>query len=278
TSYEDPVETFDVNVMGTVQVLEAARRCDSVQALIAVTSDKSYKNQNWVWGYRETDELGGHDPYSASKACAEHVISCYMGKSFQTTANRGKNLPIASVRAGNVIGGGDWAVNRIIPDAMRAISSNQDIVIRSPNATRPWQHVLEPLSGYLWLGSLLANNDERYASEWNFGPLDTEIWTVKQIVEAIYERWPTQHSKLKIEEDHSGAESQLLRLDCAKAHHSLDWHALWSVPETLDNIVEWYKHYYENPEADMYPILIRQIERYTASAQQQGLKWTSATS
>lgn len=272
-SFVDPVGTFDVNVMGTVKVLEAARLSDSVQAVISITSDKCYRNKNWVWGYRETDELGGYDPYSASKACAELVVTCYQDQRFQTAASNARMIPIASVRAGNVIGGGDWATNRVIPDIIRAIVAQENVVIRSPNATRPWQHVLEPLSGYLWLGRKILEDPEAYASSWNLGPRDEDIWTVEQLAEAILGRWNTGMTKLIIDEDKTGAESKLLRLDCAKSQEHLGWRANWTVPETLDAIVEWYRKYYEAPGMDMYETVLEQIDKYSESARANGNAW-----
>jgi CDP-glucose 4,6-dehydratase len=275
-SYEQPGGTFDVNVMGTVNVLDAARRTDSVASVVSITSDKCYRNQNWIWGYRESDELGGYDPYSASKACAEMVIRCFSDARFQRVAGSNRVVPIGSARAGNVIGGGDWARNRIIPDIVRAIEKKEDIVIRSPNATRPWQHVLEPLSGYLWLGAKLAEEPEKYTGGWNFGPRDEDIWTVQDVVHELLGKWNAPHTKLKIEEDSSGAESQLLRLDCTKAHQHLGWKAVWTVPEALKAIAEWYRRYYENPGEDMCPMVVGQIEQFTRQAQEQGLSWALA--
>ena len=272
-SYEDPGKTFDVNVMGTANVLDAARRCSSVLAAVSITSDKCYRNQNWIWGYRESDELGGYDPYSASKACSELVIRCFSDRRFQRVADADRFVPIGSARAGNVIGGGDWAADRIIPDLVRAIENAEDIVIRSPNATRPWQHVLEPLSGYLLLATQLAEDADQYGGGWNFGPRDEDIWTVKDMVSELLRRWNTSDTNLKIEEDKSGAESKLLRLDCTKAQEYLGWKAVWSVPETLDAIVEWYKLFYADTERDMYPVLVDQIARYTSRAQEQKLAW-----
>jgi CDP-glucose 4,6-dehydratase len=272
-SYEVPADTFDVNVMGTVNVLNAARSCDSVVSAVSITSDKCYKNQNWAWGYRENDELGGYDPYSASKACSELVIRCFSDPRFQRVAGSNRWVPIASARAGNVIGGGDWAQDRIIPDIVRAIANDEDVVVRSPNATRPWQHVLEPLSGYLWLGAKLAEDPESYGGGWNFGPRDEDIWTVKDMVEELLRQWAPPHTSLRIQEDASGAESKLLRLDCTKAREHLGWQAVWTVREALQAIAAWYQRYYRDPDGDMYPMLIEQIEAFTSRASEQGLAW-----
>ncbi len=272
-SFKEPIDTFNVNVMGTVHVLETARQCKSVQSVISVTSDKCYRNQNWIWGYRETDELGGVDPYSSSKACAELVVSCLSDKRYQKSARATGTAPIASVRAGNVIGGGDWASDRIIPDIIRAIEDGRDVVIRSPKATRPWQHVLEPLSGYLWLAIKLAGDRDKFTGGWNFGPKKEDSWMVQRIVEGILQRWKPSSTSLKIEEDSSGAESQLLRLDCVKAQELLGWQAIWNVPDVLDAIVDWYQRYFDNPGSDMYPVLIEQIERFSSDAQSMGQTW-----
>ncbi|MFQ3250224.1 MAG: CDP-glucose 4,6-dehydratase [Glaciecola sp.] len=272
-SIEKPANTYAVNVIGTVNVLEVARKCDSVKAVISVTSDKCYKNQNWQWGYRETDELGGVDPYSSSKACAELVVSCLSDPRYQKSAGSKTVTPIASVRAGNVIGGGDWAADRIIPDIIRAIERQDDVTIRSPNSTRPWQHVLEPLSGYLWLAVKIVKEPDAYLGGWNFGPKNDDIWTVKDIVNGILERWDTKNTKLVIKEDKSGAESQLLKLDCSKAEQLLDWRAIWNVPTVLDAIVAWYQLYLSEPNSDMYPLLISQIEQYTIDAETVGHAW-----
>jgi CDP-glucose 4,6-dehydratase len=272
-SFDNPIETFSVNVMGTVNVLEVSRLTKSVQAVITITSDKCYLNKGWAWGYRETDELGGYDPYSSSKACAELAIACYSDDRFQKIAANSRSLHIASVRAGNVIGGGDWAVNRIIPDIVRSIVSKQDIVIRSPNATRPWQHVMEPLSGYLWLGINLFEEPEKYATAWNFGPYGDETKTVKNIVDNILKLWKPENTKLIVNEDHSGAESKLLSLDCAKAQHELNWRATWSVEETLDAIVSWYKNYYSSTKVNSYEFVQKQISQYSESARLKGLPW-----
>jgi len=272
-SYEDPLNTFDVNVMGTVNVLDAARHCDSVESVVSITSDKSYRNQGWIWGYRENDELGGYDPYSASKACSDFVIRCFSDSRFQKVTGSERLLPIASARAGNVIGGGDWAQDRIIPDIVRAIGNKEDVVIRSPGATRPWQHVLEPLSGYLWLAAKLAEDPEKFVGGWNFGPADRDIWPVKNMVSELLERWGPSETQLRIEEDFSGAESKLLRLDCTKAQEYLGWRAVWSVTDALDAIAAWYKTFMEDPDRDMYPILTDQISKFTDRAAEQGVRW-----
>lgn len=271
-SYVEPRETFEVNVMGTVNVLEAARRAGSVTAFVSITSDKCYRNLNWPWGYRETDELGGYDAYSASKACAELAIGVYQDDRFQRSAPPVFEMAVASVRAGNVIGGGDWAADRVVPDTVRALADARDVVIRSPDATRPWQHVLEPLSGYLWLGSRLSQ-DRDLCTSWNFGPRSVRAVKVEQVVRRILELWPAPAERLRIERDGSYRESLLLQLDCSKAHHYLGWHATWEIDETLAAIVAWYRRFYERPEADMFGFTARQIEEYAERAREQELSW-----
>jgi CDP-glucose 4,6-dehydratase len=274
-SYDQARYTFDVNVMGTVNALEAARETGSVKAAVIITSDKCYLNVGWEWPYRETDQLGGYDPYSASKACAELAISVYQDSRFQLAANPTSDLAIASTRAGNVIGGGDWACDRIVPDTIRAIASNRDVVIRNPSATRPWQHVLEPLSAYLWLGVLLTR-DRGYCSSWNIGPAETQVLTVEQMVRSILTKWQAS-SKLVVEKDNSAREAQLLRLDCSKANQHLKWRATWLTDKALDGIVDWYKQYYSGGgDRDMYSFTVQQIEQYTRDAQSQDIAWATA--
>jgi CDP-glucose 4,6-dehydratase len=274
-SFDEPRLTFDVNLMGTLNVLEAARRTESVRAVVAVTSDKCYRNVEWEWGYRETDELGGYDPYSASKACAEIAIRAYQDPRFQQSAQAPRELAIASARAGNVIGGGDWARDRIVPDIVRAIAAGTDIVLRRPDSTRPWQHVLEPLSGYLWLGALVEK-DPSCRSAWNVGPSDGRPRTVEEIAGAILNRWSTPKTRLVIQREESGRESLLLRLDCSKAHHHLRWRTAWDIEPTLDAIVEWYQRFYERTSRDMYAFSVEQIERYTEAARRQNIAWAES--
>ncbi len=274
-SYRKPRETFEVNLMGTVNVLEAARQTESVRAVVSITSDKCYRNVEWVWGYREDDELGGDDPYSGSKACAELAIAVYRSKSFQQATDGARNLSIASARASNVIGGGDWALDRIVPDLVRAIAARRDLVMRNPNATRPWQHVLESLSGYLWLGSQLADRPE-LRSSWNFGPVDGPSRTVEDVVNAMLRQWASPATRLVGERDRRLPESTLLRLDCSKARHDLEWRATWDVERTLQAVVAWYKQFHGSNGADMFPYSIRQIDEYIADARAQNIRWATA--
>ena len=253
-SYEDPVETFDVNIMGSVNLLDAVKECGSVKSLVYITSDKCYENVEWEWGYRENDRLGGFDPYSSSKAAAELVFSAYSRSFFSSN----KKLGYASVRAGNVIGGGDYSDNRIIPDCIRAINSNKPITLRNPNATRPWQHVLEPLSGYLLLGLNLYSNPKKYSGSWNFGPSTFETRTVKEVAEIVVKYF--KKGKIIIENSADFHEAQLLQLNCDKANQILGWFPRWTVEETLNETARWYKEVING--TDPYEITMNQIKKY----------------
>jgi CDP-glucose 4,6-dehydratase len=244
-SYNEPKLTFDTNVAGSVNILEATRNTNSVKSLIYVTSDKCYKNKEWIWGYRENDELGGHDPYSASKAAAEIVFSSYMDSFF----SKNKNIGIASVRAGNVIGGGDWALDRIIPDCIRSIMNKKEIEIRNPQATRPWQHVLEPLSGYMLLAQKLYENPIEFSGSWNFGPTIESIKTVKELTEkaiGIFGKGSVTIGNTDAQKHEAG----LLHLNCDKSNHQLGWNPVWNFQQTVKTTIEWYKNYLngENPK------------------------------
>lgn len=257
-SYRDPKETFDTNVGGSVNVLEAIRATPSVRALVYITSDKCYKNREWVWGYRENDELGGRDPYSASKAAAELVFAAY-GDSFFEMRN---DFGYASVRAGNVIGGGDWSEDRIVPDCIKALSAGQPIVLRRPHATRPWQHVLEPLGGYLLLAAALRRDPKRYSSAWNFGPHAEANRTVQNLTQAIVAEWGAG----TIEVQASGTdqhEAGLLHLNCDKAHHHLDWGSRWNFERTVRETVAWYRAMAGG--ADAFEVGTQQIRTYMES-------------
>lgn len=270
-SYVETRYTFDANLMGTVNTLEAARVTDSIRSVVAISSDKCYRNVGTIDGYQEGDQLGGYDPYSASKACAELAIAVYRDERFQASAVPPRQVPIASTRAGNVIGGGDWAQDRIVPDTVRAIASEADIVVRNPDAIRPWQHVLEPLSAYLWVGALMTR-DRKYCTAWNIGPGEDEVPTVENVVQGILRRWPSR-TELVINHDRSKKEAQLLRLDCTKAHEELGWRSAWSVERTLDAIVAWYQRFYSDRSTDMYEFATQQIEEYRRSAADKGISW-----
>jgi len=237
-SYDEPKLTFETNVVGSVNVLESIRKTSSVKSLIYVTSDKCYKNNEWIWGYRENDELGGHDPYSASKAAAEIVFSSYLNSFY----SKNTSIGVASVRAGNVIGGGDWALDRIIPDCIRSIKDEKKIEIRSPQSTRPWQHVLEPLSGYMLLAKKLYESPNLYTGSWNFGPGVTSIKTVKELVERVIDILGKGSISIgKV--DGNKHEAGLLHLNCDKANHQLGWIPLWNFEQTIQMTIEWYKNY-----------------------------------
>lgn len=245
-SYENPSETFEINVMGSVNLLDAVRGCESVRSLVYITSDKCYENVEWIWGYREDDRIGGYDPYSASKGAAEIVFSSYTRSYFSSRPSLG----VASVRAGNVIGGGDWSSDRIIPDCIRAIEKQQPIQLRNPNATRPWQHVLEPLSGYLLLSAQLFNNPSQFSGAWNFGPSSSEVRTVHEVTMKIIEH--LNQGSIKITgSQNQPHEANLLQLNCDKANQLLRWYPRWHVEQTLAATAEWYNIYLTNGDIEM---------------------------
>ncbi len=239
-SYANPVETYAVNVMGTVHLLEAVRQTGTVRALVNVTSDKCYENKEWLWGYREMEPMGGHDPYSNSKACAELVTAAYRSSYFNPAKYSEHGVAIASARAGNVIGGGDWAEDRLIPDILRAIEARQPVFIRSPHAIRPWQHVLEPLSGYLTLAEKLCTEGPAYAEGWNFGPPDTDARPVQWIVEQLTAQWG-EGASWQLDANAHPHEAHYLKLDCSKARARLGWYPCWDLPTALAGIVRWHK-------------------------------------
>jgi len=236
-SYLEPVETYATNIMGTVNLLEALRQSPSVRAAVIVTSDKCYENREWLWGYRENEPLGGYDPYSSSKAGAEIVTAAYRNSFFQD-----KGAAVASARAGNVIGGGDWAADRLVPDIIRALSANKQIVIRNPRAVRPWQHVLEPLRGYMMLAMKLAAEPRRYAGAWNFGPWEASALPVEAIVERMIKTWSA--GSWRHESDGNLHEANYLKLDSSKARSEMNWKPALSAAAAIDMTVDWYKNYY----------------------------------
>jgi CDP-glucose 4,6-dehydratase len=260
-SYEDPIETYSTNIMGTVNVLEAVNRSDSVRALLVITSDKCYENQDWVWGYRETDPMGGHDPYSSSKGCAELVTSAYIRSFFSKKQSRTTPVFVASTRAGNVIGGGDWASDRLVPDIMRAILRKQPVVIRYPQAVRPWQHVLEPLRGYLVLAEKLWDQGVEFVGAWNFGPNDDDARPVSVVTEALTTLWG-KNASWKTDTIEHPYEAKYLKLDCSKARSLLRWNPVLNIEQSLVWIVEWYRAYSRGE--DMRKITQNQIARYEA--------------
>ncbi len=257
-SYSEPVNTFSTNVMGTVNVLEAVRCINSVGAVVVVTSDKCYENKEWQWGYKECEPLGGYDTYSASKACAELVANAYRQSFFQS---RGKEpmSSIASARAGNVIGGGDWAADRLIPDILRSLQSGTPVVIRHPNAIRPWQHVLEPLSGYMMLAAMLFEKGDAFAQAWNFGPPDSGAKSVQWMTEEVIAQWGGGNWEVG-----DGAhlhEATYLKLDCSKAISKLEWTPVWNPSEALAVTVNWHKAWASG--ANVHELCIKDIDRYT---------------
>ncbi|MEM7339177.1 MAG: CDP-glucose 4,6-dehydratase [Actinomycetota bacterium] len=253
-SFDDPVETFATNVVGTAAVLDAARRSPDLAAVVSVTSDKCYENNEWIWGYRENEPMGGHDPYSASKGCAELVTSA-MRRSYYTDEN---GPQVASARAGNVIGGGDWAASRLIPDIARAWSVGEEVVIRRPEAVRPWQHVLEPLAGYLLLAERLAGGGAGFADGWNFGPSDDDTRPVDWIVDRMSRHWKGEVS-WRIERD-GPHEATLLRLDSSKARQQLGWRPQLRLDTAIDWIVEWYSRFYQGESAR--DLTVNQIHQF----------------
>lgn len=239
-SYQQPVETYATNVMGTIHVLEAIRSCSSVKAVVIVTSDKCYENKEWYWGYRETESLGGYDPYSNSKGCAELVTNAYRQSFFNPSTYSSHGVAIASARAGNVIGGGDWALDRLIPDCMNALTKGNEIIIRSPHAIRPWQHVLEPLHGYLLLAQKLFTDGPTFAEPWNFGPQQNDCQQVIDVVKKICTLW-SQNARYKIIENTQHHEATFLKLDFSKSLMRLNWNPVWNIDTTVSKTVEWYK-------------------------------------
>lgn len=262
-SYANPIETYATNVMGTVHVLEAARQVCSVRAIVNVTSDKCYENREWVWGYRENEAMGGYDPYSNSKGCAELITAAYCNSYFHPEKYQNHGVALASARAGNVIGGGDWAEDRLIPDIMRAIAQGMPVKIRNPHAIRPWQHVLEPLSGYLLLAQKLYEEGATYTGGWNFGPSDEDARTVQWIVEKLTTAWGEGANWLLDGGDHPH-EAHYLKLDCSKAKSRLAWHPRWHLDETLIKIIDWQKKYQQG--ADMKVATLEQIDIYLKGA------------
>ena len=258
-SYHNPIETYTTNVVGTVNLLEAVRQVGGVRALVNVTSDKCYGNREWVWGYRETDPMGGYDPYSSSKGCAELVTVAYRSSFFNASDYAKHGVALASARAGNVIGGGDWGEDRLVPDCIRAFLKGEKILIRNPNSTRPWQHVLEPLNGYLMLAENLYRVGSKFAQGWNFGPFDHDAKTVGWVVKRLCEKW-NKSVEYELAKDPQPHEANYLKLDCSKAMTELGWMPRWNVETALDKVIEWTKAYQENK--DMQNVCYGQIEEY----------------
>ncbi len=255
-SYLDPVTTYDVNVMGTINVLEAVRSSDSTKSVVLITTDKCYENNEWDWGYREIDPLGGHDPYSSSKGCAEILIQSYQKSFFNEVSSPG----VSSVRAGNVIGGGDFSKDRLIPDLYRAITSNQKLLLRNPNATRPWQHVLEPLSGYIKVAEELYKCGSSQNNNWNFGPYITDIKSVETVAKLFCDSWSCDHIFEYESKNNLPHEARSLSLDISKAFFQLGWSPKWNIEEALTRTVSLYKEYFN--EGDCKSECYDQIDEY----------------
>jgi len=253
-SYIDPIGTYATNVMGTLSVLEAVRNVSTVKAVLNITTDKCYENKEWIWGYRENEPMGGHDPYSSSKACAELISSAYRNSFLQT-----EGIALATARAGNVIGGGDWAKDRLVPDAMRAFMNNESLLLRNPLATRPWQHVLEPLSGYLMLCQQLIIQPDNYAEAWNFGPNDDDAKPVSILADFMVSSWG-EDAQWQLDEGAHPHEARYLKLDCSKANNILSWKPIWNLERGLDETVKWYKAWHN--EHNMNEFTISQIKAY----------------
>lgn len=256
-SYLEPVTTYATNVMGTVHVLEAARTVGSVRAIVNVTTDKCYENKEWAWGYREDEPMGGYDPYSNSKGCSELVTSAYRRSFLQKSG-----IALASGRAGNVIGGGDWAADRLVPDILRAFEREEAVVIRNPHATRPWQHVLEPLSGYLTLAERLYTDGQSWAEGWNFGPHDDDARPVQWIVEHMVASWG-RGASWRLDGGEHPHEAHYLKLDISKAKASLGWRPSWSLATALQHITAWHQAWLAH--ADVQQLCLQQIQQYTTA-------------
>ncbi|RJX30704.1 MAG: CDP-glucose 4,6-dehydratase [Oxalobacter sp.] len=267
-SYAEPALTFETNTLGMVNLLECVRQRKWIEAVVLITSDKAYRNDEWCWGYREIDALGGHDPYSASKSCADLIAQSYV-HSFMASGD----TRVGITRAGNVIGGGDWAADRIVPDGIRAWSQGKPVEIRSPQATRPWQHVLEPLSGYLWLGArLLQGTKNLHGEAFNFGPDAKVNQTVAELLDAMTVRWPGTHWHVPAEFESQGREAMLLKLSCDKALFYLQWFAILDFHATVAFTVDWYRNWHKG-DVDMNGFTTQQIENYCAQAMSKGAVW-----
>lgn len=262
-SYADPVTTYGTNVMGTVHLLEAVRATPGVRAVVVVTSDKCYENREWLWGYREDEPMGGYDPYSNSKGCTELVVSAYRRSFFNSESYATHGVALASARAGNVIGGGDWAEDRLVPDILRAFEAGRPVIIRSPGAVRPWQHVLEPLSGYLRLAEALVDQGPAFAEGWNFGPFDADARPVRGVVETLTQAWG-EGANFQIEASGQALhEAHLLKLDISKARARLSWRPRWDLGTCLKTIVQWHRAYMAG--TDMRTETLDQIAAYESA-------------
>ena len=261
-SYDHPVETYSTNVMGTVHLLEAVRAVDTVRSVLVVTSDKCYENKEWLWGYREDEPMGGYDPYSNSKGCSELVVAAYRSSFFNPATYETHGVALASARAGNVIGGGDWAANRLVPDILRSLEAGQPVEIRNPNAVRPWQHVLEPLVGYLILAEKLHEKGAELSEGWNFGPNEDDAKPVGWIVDKITEQWGNGASWVLDGQEHPH-EAHYLKLDCSKAKSRIGWHPRLNIEQAIQNIIVWHRAYLSGE--DMRELTLNQINSFSKS-------------
>jgi CDP-glucose 4,6-dehydratase len=262
-SYVDPIVTYSTNVMGTVQLLEVVRQTSSVRAVVNVTTDKCYENKEWVWGYRENEPMGGFDPYSSSKGCAELVTAAYRNSFFNTVRDSEHQVALASARAGNVIGGGDWADDRLIPDVLRAIETGESVKIRNPQATRPWQHVLEPLNGYLILAEKLYTKGQAFATAFNFGPAEEDAKPVQWVVEHLTQSWG-KGARWHLDSGEHSHEAHYLKLDCSKARDMLGWQPQWNLTQALQAIIVWHKaHNSQQSSTEMRSLCLQQIREYS---------------
>jgi CDP-glucose 4,6-dehydratase len=268
-SYRNPIETYSTNVMGTVHLFEATRACGSVKAIVNVTTDKCYENKEWEWGYRENDSLGGYDPYSSSKGCSEFVTSAYRSSFFNPTTYNEHGVAVASARAGNVIGGGDWAQDRLIPDALKAFQEQRPVSIRNPSAIRPWQHVLEPISGYLILAQSLYQSGAAYGEGWNFGPHETDAKPVQWIVSKLCDKWGNGASFEVVDDNEKLHEAHYLKLDCSKSKTRLGWTPQWTLEDAINKICEW-SMAYVNSE-DIVSLTFSQIKDYQQCMDNKGV-------
>ena len=267
-SYKEPRLTYETNIMGTINLYEAVRQTDSIRAIVTITSDKCYENKEWYYGYRECDPMGGYDPYSSSKGCVELITAAYRNSFFNSAG-----IALASVRAGNVIGGGDWADDRLIPDCVRSLSKGKPIEIRNPKAIRPWQHVLEPLSGYLWLGALMLQDRTKYNEGWNFCPEDDDILNVEEVVQQVIKTWGSGQCVV----DSSGQphEATILKLDIGKARFKMKWEPVYDIFRAIQETIQWYRLYYDNAPGEVLESFThKQIEDYIEAARKEKISWS----
>lgn len=266
-SYDEPKMTYETNVIGTLNLFEAIKKSSSVKVIVNITTDKCYENKEWVYSYRENDAMGGYDPYSSSKACCELLTSSYRNSYFSKN-----NIAISSVRAGNVLGGGDWAKDRLIPDIVKSLKDKKNILIRNPKAIRPWQYVLEPLSAYLLLATLMLEDTNKYSEGWNFGPDENINLNVENIIEKCINIWG--EGSYTIDKSANPHEANLLNLDITKAKNVMNWFPVYNIEETLTESISWYKNFYTNETFNVKDYSIKQIEKYVLKAKEKNILWS----